>query len=91
MNFAAFLSDSCVIQTRTVDATGKEDLETFTSQDVSTRCRVTTQVLKRKTSPDGAEKLQYGTFVFLNVVLPRAARVVNHDRIVWEGDRKSVV
>lgn len=82
MSLSEHLSDHCVIQNRTVSA-GKVDTEVFTAQILPTNCRVITQVNKRKTSPDGAEKIQYGTFVFLNVVLPKSANIKIHDRIQW--------
>jgi hypothetical protein len=66
-----------------VTTTGKVDTETWKSQADATRCRVMTQVSRRRTSPDTAEKVQYGTFVFLTVVLPKSAVIAIHDRILY--------
>lgn len=78
-------NDSCVIQNRSIDSSGKIDNETWTSQTTTTRCRVIKQVNRRRSSPDGSEKVQYGTFVFTNIVLPVATNVLIHDRIVHRG------
>lgn len=42
-----------------------------------------TSVNRRRTSPDSAEKMQYGTLVFLTVALPKTANISIHDRIVY--------
>ena len=83
MSFLAYLNDFCTIQKRSVTA-GMVDTEVFTDGN-PTRCRVIKQVSRRRSSPDSAEKLQYGTFVFTNIILPRTAALTIHDRIKHRG------
>jgi len=80
--FLAALNDRCLIQSRTVDTTGKEDLEAFNAQPKPVKCRVIKIPNRRKTSPDNAEKVQYGTFIFTNIILPKNTEISIHDRIV---------
>ena len=77
------LNDLCVVQNRTVDSSGKVDNETWTAQAAPVRCRVIQKIARRQTSAEGAEKVQYGTYVFLNVVLPKSVVIEIHDRILW--------
>lgn len=84
MSWPQLLNDRCRIQTRVVTP-GMVDTEVFTPQATETRCRVIKQPSRRRTSPDSAEKIQYGTFIFTNIVLPKNAIIVIHDRVEHKG------
>jgi len=83
MSFDSLLKDRCIIQNRTVDTSGKVDKETWTSQATQSKCRAITTTSKRRSSPDSAEKVQYGTFVFMTFHLPKNANIAIHDRIFY--------
>src|SRR5438874_1820493 len=85
MSFLSTLNDRCTIQNRTVDSKGDVDNETWKPQERPTPCRVMKIVNRRRTSPDSAEKMQYGTFVFTNIVLSKKAVIAIHDRIDHGG------
>ena len=75
MSFHSLLSDSCIIQNRTVTS-GKTDTESWEAQ-VPTKCRV----LKRERHTVRGEKVQHATRVRTIFVLPKSAKVLIRDRI----------
>ena len=83
MSFSQLINDHCTIQNRTADTTGKSDTETFTAQATPTRCRVITQVSRRRSGASDAEKLQYATLVYTTFALPKTASIGIHDRIAY--------
>ncbi len=91
MNFGYLLNDQCTILNRTENKAGMVDTETWTAQALPVRCRVMKQINRRKTSPDGAEKVKYGTFVFTNIVLLKSTVIDIHDRISHENRMYDVI
>jgi len=85
MNYERYLKDRCVIQNRTIDPSGMVDDETWTAQAQPSKCRAITTITKRRTSPEGSEKVQYGTFVFLTLILPKQTNIAIHDRVELNG------
>lgn len=84
MSYTSLLNDSCVIQTRTVDTSGKTDTESWVAQ-APTRCRALKKVSRRQSSPEGAMKVQYAVYVAVNFALPNSSNVAKRDRIVHDG------
>jgi len=85
MSFTSLLSDSCVIQNRTVTS-GKVDTESWKAQD-SVKCRV----LKRERRSMSGEKVQHATRVRTVFVLPKSAKVYVRDRIEHDGRAYEVI
>ncbi len=83
MSFQPYLKDLCIIQNRVVNTTDKVDIEDFVAQATPTKCRAMIYTTKRRSSPDTAEKVQYGTFIFMTFILPKTAVVAIHDRIMY--------
>lgn len=81
MSFRSLLTDSCVIQTRTVVTSGMRDTETWADQPTATPCRKIT----RNTIKGNVEKTQYSTVVQARFVVPLSAVVSLRDRISHGG------
>ena len=79
MSFASLLSDSCIIQNRTVTS-GKTDTESWKVQ-APIKCRV----LKRERHNVNGEKVQHATRVRTIFVLPKSAKLSVRDRIEHES------
>lgn len=78
MSLSSLLSDSCIIQNRTVTR-GKTDVESWHDQ-APTKCRV----LKKERFLASGEKVQHAARVRTIFVLPKSAKLFVHDRIRHE-------
>lgn len=81
------LNDSCMIQTRSLNSTGKIVTESWTDQAAETRCRAMYQTIS-KLNPDTA---QHATLVRARFFLPLSAVVSIRDRIRHEGRAYPVI
>lgn len=79
MSFSSLLSDSCIIQNRTLTR-GKTDIEAWQAQ-APIKCRV----LKRERYSASGEKVQHATRVKTIFVLPKSAKFTVRDRIEHES------
>lgn len=78
MTFSSLLSDTCVIQKRTVKR-GKTDTESWKAQ-ASIGCRV----LKRERASAQGEKVQHATRIRTIFMLSIGAKIAIRDRIAHE-------
>lgn len=81
MSYLGLLPETCSVYRRTVDTSGKRDIETWFALE-TVKCRV----LKQSITRANAEKTQYSTIVRTRFAVPKFCQVAIRDRIS-HGDR----